>query len=143
MSTEQRLQVAAPLLIDNFRQLSAEKNVLALLHRDRVKDVPHDEFTKIIYHDCFSGSERSFMKEARRKCVNRRAASVTRLRRKLEETELDSSLDQMKKERAGLLDEKLSLQRDIELYERLTEEMKHQEPLFDQIYQFALCSQNN
>ena len=133
-----KIQIASAILIDNSFQLSVNNDFLSLIDRNKVKDVSLVIFNKIIYNDCFTDAERAYIREERRKCVNRRAANVSRRRRKQEDTITEIEMQQMEVAKNDLLKEKCNLVKEIEQFKRLTEQDLQTDTLFDDIYDLSL-----
>ena len=133
-----KIQIASAILIDNSFQLSVNNDFLSLIDRNKVKDVSLVIFNKIIYNDCFTDAERAYIREERRKCVNRRAANVSRRRRKQEDTITEIEMQQMEVAKNDLLKEKCDLVKEIEQFKRLTEQDLQTDTLFDDIYDLSL-----
>ena len=133
-----KFQIASAILVDNSSQLFVNRDFLSLIDRNKVKDVPLVLFNKIIYNECFNDAERAYIREERRKCVNRRAANVSRRRRRLEDGMMESDMCKMQVTKNGLLEEKYNLVQEIELYKKLTEQDLLTDNLFDYVYDLPI-----
>lgn len=122
-----KIQVAYPILVENCFELSQYSDCMALLDRNKVKDISLPQFNQIIYNECFNESERAYIREERRKCVNRRAAGVSRQRRKEEETNLTSDIMRLQSEKNSLTQEKRELHSEIESLKDGIEQMELEE----------------
>ncbi|KAI6659202.1 Zinc finger FYVE domain-containing protein 26 [Oopsacas minuta] len=126
-----KIQVAYPILVDNCLELSQTYEFLTLIDRNRVKDVTITQFDKIIYSHCFNDNERAYIREERRKCVNRRAAGVSRRRRKTEDSTLTSDLGKLESEKSSLSEERMRLISEIESYKSMLEQGEIENTQFD------------
>ena len=133
-----KIQIAKAILVDSSSHSSRDTDVLSLIDRNKVKDIPLIAFNHIIYNDCFTDAERAFIREERRKCVNRRAANVSRRRRKEEEQWDQIEVNQMLVEKDGLLEMKDNLKKEIERYKKLNEERLSNDCLFDEAYDLSI-----
>ena len=126
-----KIQVAFPILVENCLELAQYSDFMSLLDRNKVKDISLIQFNQIIYNECFNESERAFIKEERRKCVNRRAAGVSRLRRREEEINLVSDLRKLQIEKCSLTQEMRMLLSEIESFKGKIGELEMEEMVFD------------
>ena len=126
-----KIQVAYPILVDNCIQFAQFSDCMSLIDGNKVKDISLGQFNQIIYNECFNESERAFIREERRKCVNRRAAGVSRLRRKEEQVNLTSDIRMLEMEKNSLTQEMKTLESEIKSYKSKMEQMEMEETMFD------------
>ena len=126
-----KIQVAYPILVDNCIQFAQLSDCMSLIDGNKVKDISLGQFNQIIYNECFNESERAFIREERRKCVNRRAAGVSRLRRKEEQVNLTSDVRMLEMEKNSLIQEMKTLESEIKSYKSKMEQMEMEETMFD------------
>ena len=126
-----KIQVAYPILVDNCIQFAQFSDCMSLIDGNKVKDISLGQFNQIIYNECFNESERAFIREERRKCVNRRAAGVSRLRRKEEKVNLTSDIRMLEMEKNSLTQEMKTLESEIKSYKSKMEQMEMEETMFD------------
>ena len=93
-------------------------NKAFLDHIDLIKlvEIKKNEFSKIINCNVLTEEEVDFIKEARRKMINRKSAGIARERQKCEFRNLECSVDSLKETKRSLVKEKRQLQKEIEYY---------------------------
>ena len=112
----QKLNIAREILVENYLALAESKEFLLLIDKDNVYSVTINEFNKIINRDCFSDTERAYIREQRKKAVNRQAAKVSRRRRKEEEQSLDFSVKRLQTIKYELMMAKKRLEGEVAYY---------------------------
>ena len=122
---QQKLNIAKDILVKDYKSLSQSQDFLSLIDKDKVYIVSINEFNKIIHRECFCENERAFIREQRRKAVNRKAAKVSRERRKSEEKKLEESMRKLEITKFAILKEKELLQQEILGYKRLFDSMQY------------------
>lgn len=89
---------------------------LALIDTARVMDLSVSDLNNIIEDSAFSEEERAYIRELRRKAMNKKAAEECRRRKKSEEQHLSEEYDSLMATRQTLLSEKDNLSAEINFY---------------------------
>lgn len=113
---QQKLNISKEILVQNFAILAETKGFLELIDKDRVYSVTINEFNKIINRECFTDIERAYIREQRKKAVNRKAARVSRKRRREDDNKLEIALRKLQVVKYNLLREQAELRNEIISY---------------------------
>ncbi|KAI6659201.1 hypothetical protein LOD99_14875 [Oopsacas minuta] len=124
---EQKLNISKAILVENYHIRAEKTSFLNLIHKDRVYSVTINEFNKIINRECFTDIERAYIREQRKKAVNRKAARVSRKRRRDEDQSLEKTLRNLQSIKYGLLERKDILENEIHFYKQGCEQMRYME----------------
>ena len=122
----QKLNIAKDILIKNYIIIAEKKEFLLLIDKNKVYSVTINEFNQIINRDCFSDVERAYIREQRKKAVNRKAARVSRMRRKNEEFSLEYSVRKLEMVKCELLREQMCLEKEIVFYQLQCQQERYQ-----------------
>ena len=127
----QKLNITRDILVENYIALAESKEFLLLIDKNKVYSVTINEFNKIINRDCFTDVERAYIREQRKKAVNRKAARVSRGRRKTEEKSLQFSVKRLESIKSNFLIEKMNLEKEIIFYR-----LQYQQEIYQPVNQW-------
>ena len=129
---QQKLNISKEILVQNFAILAETREFLQLVDKDRVYSISINEFNKIVNRECFTEIERAYIREQRKKAVNRKAARVSRKRRREEDVKLEIAVRKLHVLRYNLLREATELRNEILFYKSPFQEMR---PCYQTEYQ--------
>ena len=114
---EMKCTKALPILhSDNLASCEASlshRTFLELVDINKVLDLSVTDLNAIIDNATFSDEERAYIRELRRKAMNKKAAEECRRRKKSEEQHLTEEFDSLKTTRKRLMSEKERILQDI------------------------------
>ena len=122
---QQKLNISKEILVQNFGILAKTREFLQLVDKDRVYSITINEFNKIINRECFTEIERAYIREQRKKAVNRKAARVSRKRRREDDVKLDMTVRKLHVTKYNLLREANELRNEILFYSTALQEVNH------------------
>ena len=94
-------------------------NFFDLIDNEKLISIDVSEMNDILDSGCFSISEKDYIRELRRKTMNRKTAKQSRIRDKHEYQELSGDLDALLDIKKKLQQEKEELAQEINLYKKL------------------------
>ena len=92
-------------------------NFFDLIDNDKLITIDVNELNYILDSGCFSISEKDYIRELRRKTMNRKTAKDSRIRDKHEYQELSGEIDVLVDRKCSLAQEKEDLCRQISFYQ--------------------------
>ena len=113
---EKKCAKALPILHNNNMtpcDSLSHRTFLELVDINKVLDLSVTDLNAIIDNATFSDEERAYIRELRRKAMNKKAAEECRRRKKSEEQHLSEEFDLLMNTRKGLFSEKERIQQDI------------------------------
>ena len=94
-------------------------NFFDLIDNEKLISIDVNEMNDILDSGCFSISEKDYIRELRRKTMNRKTAKQSRIRDKHEHQELSGEIDALLDIKKKLLQEKEELAQEINIYKKI------------------------
>lgn len=114
---ETKCSKALPILHSEYALSSdsvlSNKTFLEMVDINKVLDLSVTDLNAIIDNNTFSDEERAYIRELRRKAMNKKAAEECRRRKKSEEQHLSDEFESLKSKRRLLMSDKGRLQQEI------------------------------
>eukprot|EP00800_Vazella_pourtalesii_P014025 TRINITY_DN345_c0_g2_i1.p1 TRINITY_DN345_c0_g2~~TRINITY_DN345_c0_g2_i1.p1 ORF type:complete len:140 (+),score=18.61 TRINITY_DN345_c0_g2_i1:565-984(+) len=111
-----KIQVARRII---YNPEFMSSNFFDLIDNEKLISIDVNEMNDILDSGCFSISEKDYIRELRRKTMNRKTAKQSRIRDKHEYQELNGEIDALLDIKKKLLQEKEKLAQEINLYKKL------------------------
>ena len=112
----QKIKAAKRIIVNKDFMTS---NFFDLIDNDRLIAIDVHELNYILESGCFSLPEKDYIRELRRKTMNRKTAKLSRIRDKQEYQELNVEVEILLRTKNDLMQEKEDLMNEINLYKKL------------------------
>ena len=112
----QKIKVAKRIIIEKDFMTS---NFFDLIDNEKLIAIDVNEMNYILDSGCFSLAEKDYIRELRRKTMNRKTAKLSRVRDKQEYQDLNVEVEALQTTKNNLVQEKEALINEIKLYEKL------------------------